>query len=474
MRNRYDELEVLRELFDQEFEPGAHTWTTVTARLEREMAEECSSYATGRHSAGRRLRSLKLAIPVAAALLLLGAVSITVFAKNASSPHAIKQSLATNRTWKLAAFSTPAWAQQSTIGSSPYTLTCPTTSTCYATGPSEIPSGTPSSGLPPSILEVTHNGGTTWSASSLPLPDIQFTGVSCPSEDTCMLGGSTIVDGSGTQYLFTTTNGGAHWTYLPIPDAIGLSNLALSCASTSACVAIDAGPGPDGQGVEDTSYATSNGGVTWSHVSLPGTFRTDALQCPSADDCVATGQAPGAYRVTDPMGTGGFAGSGAVAYTTNGGLSWARGSVPSPQFTIAGLSCSDASHCVALNTNNLITKPISTVAIFTDDGGASWTTSTIDESTSLNLSSTACSSSIDCWATGDSLSQGVVTSSSGSSSPVIFATSDRGETWTSSPLPAAQGATSTSVGEISCPSTTECLALEYQNVPGSSTNADLR
>jgi hypothetical protein len=41
-------------------------------------------------------------------------------------------------------------------------------------------------------------------------------------------------------------------------------------------------------------------------------------------------------------------------------------------------------------------------------------------------------------------------------------------------LPAAQGATSTSVGEISCPSTTECLALEYQNVPGSSTNADLR
>jgi len=213
----------------------------------------------------------------------------------------------------------------------------------------------------------------------------------------------------------------------------------------------------------DTSYATTDGGRTWTSASMPGTFRAYDLQCPSPEDCVSTGEAPGTYDVTNPNGPDGFANSGAAAYTTDGGRSWKRGSVPSPQSMVTGLSCSNASHCMALNGND------PTVAVFTDNGGSSWTTSSIDRSTTLSLHATACPSSVDCWATGDDVPDGV-RPSSGEFSPVIFATTDGGVTWSSSALPPTQGATATSVGRISCPSTTECRALEYRSVPGSSTN----
>ena len=80
---------------------------------------------------------------------------------------------------------------------------------------------------------------------------------------------------------------------------------------------------------------------------MPGTFRGYALECNTPDLCIAAGTEPTGYQITDPTTQGRPA---AVFYSSDGGVTWTRGSVPAGGDVIGSMSCADPSHCMAIDT----------------------------------------------------------------------------------------------------------------------------
>jgi photosystem II stability/assembly factor-like uncharacterized protein len=244
--------------------------------------------------------------------------------------------------------------------------------------------------------------------------------------------------------MFSTANGGQSWTSFPTPAVKNAGILVMSCASASDCVALWQVSGPGGQGIQEISYATSDSGQTWTEASVPGTFRAYALQCFTGGLCIAGGEMPNGYKISDPT----LGSAAAAIYSTDGGLSWVSGSVPQtfPAGMLVGLSCADPNHCMAVEKPG--GRPDHNVVVTTSDSGRTWTPSPTSEPANFIFSSISCPTASDCWVSGG-------TSTSG----VILSTHDAGQTWTSEALPAIQGATPRMVGSVSCPSVTGCLAL---------------
>ena len=89
---------------------------------------------------------------------------------------------------------------------------------------------------------------------------------------------------------------------------------------------------------------------------------------------------------------------------------------------VQSVSCSSASDCVAVGGNlNNKAKPISLDAIYTTDGGATWSQGVLPTDSGIDeLSDVSCSSTTDCIAVG------IATSLSGGGA---FLTADGGATW---------------------------------------------
>jgi photosystem II stability/assembly factor-like uncharacterized protein len=212
-------------------------------------------------------------------------------------------------------------------------------------------------------------------------------------------------------------------------------------------------PGPVGiGGVRYISNVTTDGGHTWSSSAMPGTFRGYALECNAQDFCIAGGGEPTSYRLTDPTTHGDPA---AVLYSSDGGVTWSRASVPAGGNLIPSISCADPSHCMAVD-NTVGTAHRSGVLI-SDNGGQTWSASPSRNLTQLNLESISCPSDSDCWVSGSLLPTG-----RGETTPlqgVILSTHDSGQTWTSEQVPTDRGVLVGNIGPISCSAVSDCLAL---------------
>ena len=207
---------------------------------------------------------------------------------------------------------------------------------------------------------------------------------------------------SNSQTMFTTTDGGQSWTTLPVPGGSGTAALLLSCATALNCDSLQNVPGPVGLGLRYISNVTTDGGHTWSSAAMPGAFRGYALVCSSPDLCIAAGTEPTTYRITDPTTQGRPA---AVLYSSDGGVTWTRGSVPAGGDLIGSMSCADPSHCMAIDTAFGPGHRSSGVLI-TDNGGQTWSASPSSNLTPLNLLTISCPTDSDCWVSGSTLPAG--------------------------------------------------------------------
>lgn len=142
------------------------------------------------------------------------------------------------------------------------------------------------------VFLTTDDGGQSWtSLPGLPLASFQFETVSCTTAASCIATGEAAptVGGLLTTYSLTTTDGGEMWSYAELPA--GFLPAAAQCFASGSCIAVGAQiptpPGPPA-GAGEALYST-DAGATWTAVTVPDTTGlVSALSCTDSDDCIGT------------------------------------------------------------------------------------------------------------------------------------------------------------------------------------------
>ena len=198
---------------------------------------------------------------------------------------------------------------------------------------------------------------------------------------------------------------------------------------------------------------------------MPSGFVTTSIDCPTADNCVASG-------TTQQASDSSHGSPAAIAYSSDGGSTWALATLPvgtgssgilpgttdsSGSQLVASISCSDATNCVAVAVGKIATTGLADEVLQTSDGGATWTK---EPATGLPPTFTrrlSCPSSTDCWVAGFSSAGKSGGKAFGAGLQGILAmTGDGGQAFQVSQLP--QGVNGP-VMAVSCPSVTTCYAL---------------
>ena len=203
--------------------------------------------------------------------------------------------------------------------------------------------------------------GSSWTAAEAPLPSnaapatvgTELDAIVCPSALSCVASGE-YTDTAGNQEALLVTGSGSSWApagaALPAGAAVYGAQLGgISCASTSACVAVGSYP--------DTSsnvhlLLVTGAGSSWTATDAPlpadavatnsGPGLT-AVQCPSATACTAVGQyEDSAHRAQGLVLTGlGSSWTAAVSPLPANGMT-------SGDDALQALACPAASVCVAV------------------------------------------------------------------------------------------------------------------------------
>ncbi len=189
-------------------------------------------------------------------------------------------------------------------------------------------------------LYVTTDGGSTW--RHIPTPPyyqgyfVSCHGLACVSEgEIWKLGGGAPFQGA----LLYSTNGGISWKAGKLPPGFATSNMSyLTCSDASYCLVT-------GSVREVQALAsTSDGGATWTLLPRHPMGMAFEASCPAAGVCW--------------VGTEGSGGAPALMHTTNGGISWTEVSLPPPPpqavnpdpggpTPIGQVKCPTVSECIA-------------------------------------------------------------------------------------------------------------------------------
>ncbi len=204
---------------------------------------------------------------------------------------------------------TPQWSADAIGDASLLTLsgiTCPSTTTCVASG-----TGNATSTSGPALLTGTIGSTSgSWAADTIPSTLATVTGLSCSGAACAAIGTST----SGTTttpalVTETTASPTGTWTSATVPS--GTTSLAaVACASATACVvtSVSASSTPSGKLLAGTD---SSGTWTWGPATLGSAAAADSISyftgiaC-GGTTCAATGETPtGAVVLTSTSGPGG-------------------------------------------------------------------------------------------------------------------------------------------------------------------------
>ena len=246
-------------------------------------------------------------------------------------------------------------------------VSCPSTSECVAVGAGG--GSLNNTGL----IEVSTDGGKTFSDEPVPAGTPQLNAVSCVDVTECLaVGGSTVL---------VSSDGGATWSY----EFAAQDLSAVACISATVCVA----GGWSGAGA-GFAAVTSDGGSTWQEAS--GSPALADIACasphcfgvgPSLAASTDNGQSwqefgvPGGYSgaltsvaclptTTTCIMVGSDASSPVVFVTTDEGEHWSNdaSALPTRSAALVAISCPTATSCV--------TDAESGDGVRTDDGGQTW------------------------------------------------------------------------------------------------------
>jgi photosystem II stability/assembly factor-like uncharacterized protein len=385
------------------------------------------------HRRRRRLALRSLTAAVAFAGLVV-AVSLVLAGGVAPSPN-----------WALAGEISSSWVQVPGRGlTSGFSLTCPSTTTCYAETPISVEGS----------VEVSRDGGKTWQ----PAPTnggTSLSNVACSSAAECAF---LAVGASGKPVFFETADGGKTWTPHPGPAMLSAAHsvtkdpsgtrsaigpVELSCPVASICTAVVGDPNLV------AGFETEDGGRTWSAFSYMPITPLE-LQCFRDARCISTG-------------------GGGASYSTDNGLEWSNVSELDAT-TVELLSCSSPRACMAVSSPPFGGQ--GTALFASRNEGESWSTV---EAQGLPAGEAflglACPTASECWMSGNvpvHLRDG--TTVLGTAGTTVLSSTNGGLTWQSTALPKGI----TGIASLSCPNPSTCFAVAVKGPRASSSGPPKR
>jgi len=315
---------------------------------------------------------------------------------------------------------------------------------CVATGQS--PSGTSTDGSTGTVATVSTISltGTTHSWSHI--HTLTGQGISKIESTECMAS-LCIAAGYGPTgaavVVHKPATPGTAWSKTALPTAglpPGLVVTEIRCPSPTTCLAI--GSGRTGSAVFVGTIST--GSVTWTAVGEPSVNLTQ-LTCPGATACRAIGSASTVAGVI-------LAGAPATA----GSWTWAlaEGTLTLKLTVLRRIDCPTSTSCLAIGTGTSGTLLLAG----TKSAGGTWGwTSYLTPAGVSSLSGLDCPAATSCIAVGtEGTSGAAIVSGTGTG------TKSTSWTWVSDVLPTGV----TSLDQVTCPSTTACLAAGTGGVLG--------
>jgi len=319
-------------------------------------------------------------------------------------------------------------------------VTCAGPTHCWAVGaPEPTGAAAPSSSVPAApatVIDATVDGGKTWTGQPLALtPAPALTAISCPGDRLCMAVG---LIGTGTAgVVLTTGDAGSTWAQASIP-AGAIVVTGVECADADDCTVIAS------DGTTFWSAHSTDFGHTWEREGdlPPGFLDAGHLSCAAGAACLVTG-----YTAT----TAGH-GQGAVAISTDGGVTWTAATVPTGTGLLQSAACATISSCLAVGTTSTTVSapvPAQGVLLTSDDGGHTWTRAAgaepIDDIFGIDCPSPSICAMVGTnWIGTPAVGTGAVAHSS-----------DGGADFTAS----ATAYTPLALTGLSCPTTQRCVAV---------------
>jgi hypothetical protein len=386
--------------------------------------------------------------------------------------------------WKLVSYLVQEGWQQNVAGPQAGYLTCANATTCYITANTSTSASGPASY---NSIYVSQDSGESWSVLPLPTQTTFTASLSCSSANICAAGALV----AGDPAFLSTVDGGHQWTVQPIPAGMN-SLIWLSCTSATTCHGVTAptavatsgglaasfGPGGLDQNPSEAFATTDNGGVNWTSTPFSAQDAISAVSCPDESTCIADVYDSSIEGQIPP---------GIALYSSNGGTTWTNGVLPSgfAGGYLSQVSCGDATHCMVLgsvsvpNPDRCGTPAAAAAGVCSQgsrfyvggiaassDGGATWQESTLPSGVPQpQFGDVSCASASECYVTGEEAVPVTIGNVGDADSAMILGTTDAGATWnkvTFSVPPGApnfDGQSYQLIGDISCPTTTFCLAL---------------
>jgi photosystem II stability/assembly factor-like uncharacterized protein len=278
------------------------------------------------------------------------------------------------------------WKAQHVAGGSTPQLSgvsCPTSTQCTAVGSNGA--SLPGSG----VVVATRDAGTTWSDTAAPTNALAVTSVQCASPSDC-----TVIVSDGTlTWSAHSADFGQTWQQEGDLPSLFLAGNDLSCSAGGSCLVAGYVPTSNGHG-EGAVSVSADGGQTWSLATVPaGLGILQSTVCLNTSVCLAAGTT--STTVSDVVPA-----KGELLRSTDGGHTWVPSSAALPVDDIYGVACTTARQCSIVGTKWVGFPAIGTGAVAQSlNGGMTFHAST-SAYTPITLTALSCPDTAVCVAVG--------------------------------------------------------------------------
>jgi hypothetical protein len=320
--------------------------------------------------------------------------------------------------------------------------------------------------LADSAMAATPSGWNIVTSPATGADDIVL-GSTCSNSMECLAVGITItnINSNGVPQPFIERTSGSAWSLdaVPtLPNSDGGGFFGVTCVTGSDCWAVGAVVGPAGNGNSTGTLTEHWDGAAWSFVPSPtppgatGGF-LQGVSCSSSSDCWAVGYG------TDQNG-----GALHAAAEHWDGRTWTLATAAGTGQTfdqLDGVTCLSSTHCWAVGSAGVVQQNPNFLPIFPAAPGnqglvEQWdghVWSVVPSVTAPNpaggyLSSVACPTSTDCWASGS------VTNSQGMAGHTLMEHWN-GSFWVQTPTPDANGSAGNILASVTCLGSDQCWSV---------------